>query len=449
MVVDGATGKVLGDIPNTPGVHGAGIATKAGHGFTTNGGDSDRHDVRPEDARRDQADQGRAGRPRRHHVRRARRQDHPDESQPPDRHADRDRSEDRRHRRAPSNSRTPRPKAPRPTARDTSSSTTKSKNTIQVIDVKTWKATASWPLAPCEGPTGIAYDKATNRIFSGCSKTSVVVDATTGKVVATIANGTRVDALGWDPGEEADLHPERRRGQRHRRPPGLGRQVHVVATVPTFARREDDLRRSEDAQRLSVPAGARSGAAAARRRAAAGARPARTRAAGSDHRVVVHQDHALSRSRSDSPIAGRHPAIGGRCRSAARTRRSRPAANLRMSASIVPPCASTIDRPPTSRAGRRAPGLPPAGRPPRCGIAGTSRAPDIPFSGSGFSARHDVRNALGVFPFAGILACTNSGGACGRTGPAHPRNVEVHRDRTGNLSSKPVSFVVASGRRSG
>ena len=39
MVVEGATGKVLGDILNTPGVHGAGIATKAGHGFTTNGGD--------------------------------------------------------------------------------------------------------------------------------------------------------------------------------------------------------------------------------------------------------------------------------------------------------------------------------------------------------------------------------------------------------------------------
>src|SRR5262252_9628582 len=39
MVVDGKTGKVLGDIPDTPGVHGAGIVTKAGHGFTTNGGD--------------------------------------------------------------------------------------------------------------------------------------------------------------------------------------------------------------------------------------------------------------------------------------------------------------------------------------------------------------------------------------------------------------------------
>src|ERR1700704_5943851 len=28
------------------------------------------------------------------------------------------------------------------------------KNTIQVIDVKTWKATASWPLAPCQGTPG-------------------------------------------------------------------------------------------------------------------------------------------------------------------------------------------------------------------------------------------------------------------------------------------------------
>src|SRR5262245_45598683 len=39
MVVEGATGKVLDDIPNTPGVHGVGIAPKAGHGFTTNSGD--------------------------------------------------------------------------------------------------------------------------------------------------------------------------------------------------------------------------------------------------------------------------------------------------------------------------------------------------------------------------------------------------------------------------
>src|SRR5438132_13936952 len=72
------------------------------------------------------------------------------------------------------------------------------KSTIQVIDVRAMNVLASWPLAPCEGPTGIAYDRATNRILSGCGKTSVVVDPASGKVVATIANGDGVDALGWD-----------------------------------------------------------------------------------------------------------------------------------------------------------------------------------------------------------------------------------------------------------
>src|SRR5437660_3002030 len=40
MVVDGATGKVLGDIPDTPRTHGIALVAKATHGFTTNAGDS-------------------------------------------------------------------------------------------------------------------------------------------------------------------------------------------------------------------------------------------------------------------------------------------------------------------------------------------------------------------------------------------------------------------------
>src|SRR3989441_13076223 len=40
MVIDGATGKVIGDIPDTPRTHGIALATKTGHGFITNGGDS-------------------------------------------------------------------------------------------------------------------------------------------------------------------------------------------------------------------------------------------------------------------------------------------------------------------------------------------------------------------------------------------------------------------------
>src|SRR5256712_13569529 len=40
MVVDGATGTVLGDIPDTPRTHGIALAPTSRHGFITNGGDS-------------------------------------------------------------------------------------------------------------------------------------------------------------------------------------------------------------------------------------------------------------------------------------------------------------------------------------------------------------------------------------------------------------------------
>src|SRR4051812_42567786 len=40
MVIDGATGKVLGDILDTPRMHGIALVAKANHGFTTNNGDS-------------------------------------------------------------------------------------------------------------------------------------------------------------------------------------------------------------------------------------------------------------------------------------------------------------------------------------------------------------------------------------------------------------------------
>jgi DNA-binding beta-propeller fold protein YncE len=105
-------------------------------------------------------------------------------------------------------------------------------NAIQVVDAKTMKALASWPV--CEGPTGIAYDKASKRIFAGCSKTSSVVDASTGKVVATVANGDGVDALGWDPKDKLIYIPAGRDGNVtvvHQDSPN---KYTVVATVPTM-----------------------------------------------------------------------------------------------------------------------------------------------------------------------------------------------------------------------
>jgi DNA-binding beta-propeller fold protein YncE len=234
MVVDGATGKVLGDIPNTPGVHGAGIATKAGHGFTTNGGDKTvtMFDLKTlAEIKRIPVEQGGLD---------GITYDEPDDLIILTNHS------------RPIGTLTAiNPKtgdivgnvelednAPEGAAADGKGHifvNNESKNTIQVIDVKTWKAVASWPLAPCEGPTGIAYDKASDRIFSGCNNTSVVVNPNTGKVVATIKNGTRVDALGWDPGKKLIFIPNGGQGNVtvvHQDSPD---SYTVTDTVATFA----------------------------------------------------------------------------------------------------------------------------------------------------------------------------------------------------------------------
>jgi DNA-binding beta-propeller fold protein YncE len=75
------------------------------------------------------------------------------------------------------------------------------KSQIQQIDSKTLVVTATWPLAPCEGPSGLAIDRAHRRLFAGChNKLMAVVDADSGKVVATAPIGVGVDANQFDPG---------------------------------------------------------------------------------------------------------------------------------------------------------------------------------------------------------------------------------------------------------
>ena len=57
-----------------------------------------------------------------------------------------------------------------------------------------------WPLAPCQEPSGLAMDRKNRRLFAGCdNKMMAVVDADTGKVIATPAIGEGVDANGFDP----------------------------------------------------------------------------------------------------------------------------------------------------------------------------------------------------------------------------------------------------------
>ncbi|MBV8674570.1 MAG: YncE family protein [Acidobacteriaceae bacterium] len=67
------------------------------------------------------------------------------------------------------------------------------------IDAKTHAVLAVWPLKPCEGPSGLAIDRKNHRLFSVCDgKTMAVVDAKSGKVVATPAIGNGPDAAAFD-----------------------------------------------------------------------------------------------------------------------------------------------------------------------------------------------------------------------------------------------------------
>jgi DNA-binding beta-propeller fold protein YncE len=57
-----------------------------------------------------------------------------------------------------------------------------------------------WPLAPCDEPSGLAANWKTRRLFAGCgNKTMAVIDADSGKIVATVPIGQGVDANAFDP----------------------------------------------------------------------------------------------------------------------------------------------------------------------------------------------------------------------------------------------------------
>jgi YVTN family beta-propeller protein len=73
------------------------------------------------------------------------------------------------------------------------------KNEVARIDANTLKITATWPVAPCESPSGFAIDPANQRLFSVCDgKIMAVTDAESGKVVATAAIGQGPDAAAFD-----------------------------------------------------------------------------------------------------------------------------------------------------------------------------------------------------------------------------------------------------------
>ena len=235
MVIDGPTGKVLGDIPDTPRTHGIALDEKSGHGFTTNAGDSTVTMFNLKTLAVIKKIKIPAG------------------------GLDGimfDAADNRviltNHSR-PNGTMT----ALNPESGDIVSQVeledngpegavadgkghifvaNEGKSTVQKIDIdaKSMKTIASYPLAPCEGPTGIAYDKPSDRVIVGCGKTSVVLNGKTGKVVGKITNGDGVDALGYDASQKLIYIPSGDEGNVTVARLEKKDKYTVVATVPTM-----------------------------------------------------------------------------------------------------------------------------------------------------------------------------------------------------------------------
>jgi DNA-binding beta-propeller fold protein YncE len=76
-------------------------------------------------------------------------------------------------------------------------------NTSEIVEIDAAKpgVTRRAPLAPCEGPSGLAIDVKNKKLFSVCGNLKMAVtDIATMKVIATAAVGPGTDGAGFDPG---------------------------------------------------------------------------------------------------------------------------------------------------------------------------------------------------------------------------------------------------------
>ncbi len=70
---------------------------------------------------------------------------------------------------------------------------------IAVIDAKKMTLVKTYDLAGCDSPSGLAFDAAHKRLFSVCDGNVMAIsDPSAGKVVATAKIGARPDAAGFD-----------------------------------------------------------------------------------------------------------------------------------------------------------------------------------------------------------------------------------------------------------
>jgi DNA-binding beta-propeller fold protein YncE len=87
------------------------------------------------------------------------------------------------------------------------------KSEVVALDPVALKVKGRWPLAPCEEPTGLAIDRAHRRLFASCdNRMMAVMDADSGKVVTTVPIGQGPDGAAFDSDRQLAFSPNGRDG---------------------------------------------------------------------------------------------------------------------------------------------------------------------------------------------------------------------------------------------
>jgi len=76
------------------------------------------------------------------------------------------------------------------------------KSSVYSINTNTLQVEKKWSIAPGEEPSGLAFDKANQRLFSVTDKLMVISDAQNAKVVTTVPIGENVDGVAFDPAKK-------------------------------------------------------------------------------------------------------------------------------------------------------------------------------------------------------------------------------------------------------
>ena len=195
MVIDADSGKVVGDIPDTPGVHGIAFAPEFGRGFTSNGREGtvtifDLKTLKP--------------------ITKVKVGENPDAIlyDPASKRVFT--FNGRSHDSTAIDAATgkvvgtiPLDGKPEFAVSDGKGEifdNLEDKSELVAIDSSKLEVKSRWPLAPCESPSGLAIDREHRRLFSGCeNKVMAIVDADSGKVITTLPIGRGVDATRFDP----------------------------------------------------------------------------------------------------------------------------------------------------------------------------------------------------------------------------------------------------------